>query len=154
MKKSTILVILAVYIIAFFVVGLLGISIRSNYSVNYVNEIQVTEVENQPYLTLTNHEREEKKEIEEEDTKYYNTYTYRVAYQENIIAKFKVRLLPDNTSYTKFNVYYTESARYSVDVLDNEFVYVTFLKSKTTASIMLESTDGNKTYSTLNITAR
>lgn len=154
MKKSTILVILAVYLIAFFVVGLLGISIRSNYVVNYVNEIQVTAVEDQPYLTLTNHEREEKKELKEEDTKYYNTYTYRVAYEKNIIAKFKVRLLPDNTSFTKFNIYYTESSRYTVEVHDNEFVYVTFLKGKTNALITLESIDGNKTYSTIDITAR
>jgi len=154
MKKSTILIILAVYLIAFFVVGLLGISIRSNYNVNYVSEIEVAALDGQSFLTQTEHTREEHKELKVEDTKYFNYYTYKVAYEPNIIAKFKVKVLPDNTTFTKFTYSVEQSTRYTVEVHDNEFLYITFLKGRTTVLITLESMDGNKTQSKINITAR
>ena len=45
MKKSTILMLIVIYVVAFLVVGFFGVSISGHYNVNYVTEILITPLE-------------------------------------------------------------------------------------------------------------
>lgn len=155
MKKSTIFLVILVYIVAFFAVGLFGIAIRSNYEMNYVSEILVETVDDQPTLVEKSHVRTEKTQniVDDEYRRYENTYNYTVDYVQGVVVKLRVKVLPTNSTYSDFSIIYenTESIKY--EKVDETLVYVTFFK-KRTASFALESSDGNKTQTNVQIRAK
>lgn len=153
MKKSTILLVLVVYIISFFIVGLLGISIKSNYEMNYVNEILVTPMEEQIGLVEVSHERVElTQNVDEEYRRFENSYTYSIDYQKGLVVKLRVKVVPDNSTYTKFDLVTEPSDYISFEIKDETLVYITFNKRRA-ANFTLESTDGNKTPTNVSVLA-
>lgn len=155
MKKSTIFLVILVYIVAFFAVGLFGIAIRSNYEMNYVNEILVEMMDEQPTLVEKSHERVEKTQNITDDAyrRYENSYSYTIDYEQGVVAKFRVKVLPTNSTYSNFSIIYEDSETIKYEKVDETLVYVTFLK-KRTASFTLESSDGNKTQTKVSIRAK
>ena len=106
MKKSTILLLVVIYIIAFFVVGLLGIQLRSHYHVDYLNEIQVEPFEeSQIALVSFNTEQiNEGQEISEDKRRMHNTYEFKTTtpYTADMTLKFHVNLIPENTTFSDY----------------------------------------------------
>ena len=158
MKKSTILMLVVIYIVAFFVVGLLGVSIRSHYQVNYVEELLVKPLEEtqeilQEDVENGGHSVEEIKNEEDVDHIRYNRkYTYRTVYQADLVLKFKIQVMPENSTYNKFETEYTEKPNiFTVDVNDDSTVYI-HVKKKGVINIKFLSTDANRTESDLYIT--
>lgn len=110
MKKSTVLLLIAVYIIAFFVVGLRGMELRSHYQVSYINEIQVIPFEEMG-MTLTEDIKTDlnKDEAKESLKRYTHDYKYRINYADNMVLKFDVKLIPSNTTISEFQFYMDET---------------------------------------------
>lgn len=153
MKKSTILLLLVVYVVSFFLVGLLGVSIRSNYILNYVNEITVELMEDQPNIRETKHERVDLTEnADEEHKRYENTYNFFTRYQENLIIKFRVKVLPVKSTYSNFTFTTKEDEYIEYEIKDETLIYITY-KARGTTMFTLESQDGNKTQTTVTVTA-
>ena len=78
MKKSTIFLILLVYIASFIIVGLFGIQVRAHNEIIYVENISLTAV-NQEALVNSRYDEEEKK--------------YKAAKKESDLATFKAELI-------------------------------------------------------------
>ena len=154
MKKSTIFVVLLVYLVSFFIVGFLGIGIKSAFSVTYVSEITITELPDQPTLTLNAHERAENLTAEGEHNTFTNDYKYSFTYVKNTTLKFRVNVLPIESTHKEFTfINLLESPYVTYDVKQDEsLVFVTFLKRRA-ASFTIQSTDGDKTETTISISA-
>ena len=154
MKKATILLVLLVYIVAFFAVGLFGIAIRTNYKMNYVNEILIEKMDDQPGLVERKHDRvETTKDIKDEQyRRFENTYDYTLSYEKGVVAKFRVKVLPTNSTYTTFTLIPTEDPNLTYEIKDETLLYITFNKRRT-ASFIVESTDGNKTQTMVTVAA-
>lgn len=157
MKKSTILMLVVIYIVAFFVVGLLGVSIRSHYQVNYVEQLLIKPLEEtekilQEDVENGGHSVEEIKNEEDVDHVRYNRiYTYRTVYQADLVLKFKVQVMPENSTYNQFETAYTQKASlFTVDVNDDSTVYI-HVKKRGVINIKFLSTDANRTESDLTI---
>lgn len=112
MKKSTILLVVVVYIVAFFVVGFFGIQVRSFYSVNYINEILVTPHE-QTNVVLEKDERVT--QGDESDLKSYRVthdYLYTVNYTAGMTLVFNVEIIPDNSSISEYQWDHDENSEF------------------------------------------
>lgn len=121
MKKSTILLLVIVYIVAFFVVGLRGMELRSHYHVSYINEIQVIPFE-EIGMTLSQDIRTDLNEEETDETRkrFTHEYKYRVNYADDLVLKFDVKILPSNTTINEFQFYMDEAYRkMSTPTIDN-----------------------------------
>lgn len=153
MKKSTILLLIVIYIAAFFIVGLVGISIRSNYKVSYVSEILLTTLEGQKIEEMEpGHIRKEIKNPEDPDhIRYENQYNYQTDYEDNIIVKFKVQVKPDNTTYSTFETIYQESDLYKVTVNTDNTVYIAVYSPYTNIDVTFQSSDGNRLQTNLRL---
>ena len=109
MKKSTILMLVVVYIVAFFIVGLLGMQLRSHYSVTYLNEIQVTPfaesgvVEEVP-PTTTKHGNED----DPSHLRIEHEYFFTVQYHEDIVLRFNVVMVPTETTDNNYLLFVPE----------------------------------------------
>ncbi len=154
MKKSTIFVVLLVYLVSFFIVGFLGIGIKSAFSVTYVSEITITELPDQPTLTLNSHERVENTTAEGEHNTFTNEYKYSFIYSKDTTLKFRVNVLPVESTHKDFEfINLLDSPYVTYDVKEDEsLVFVTFSKRRA-ASFVIQSTDGDKTETTVNISA-
>jgi len=130
MKKSTILLLVVVYVIAFFIVGLLGMQLRSAYSVSYLNEIRVTPFEETP-LVLKNFTTESLgSENEPEKMRVVNNYTYNTNYTgKGMVIKLNVSLLPNETTVNDYQLYFEENEKfYSVVKNEDLSIFVTINK--------------------------
>ena len=154
MKKSTILFLIVVYIAAFFVVGLIGISLRSHYEINYVTEILVEKMDNQPNLELAKSEREEIVSKDDPDhARYNNSYVYDVDYVKDLVLKFKVTVKPDNSTYSTFTIdNLPKETIAKVEKNEDSTIYVHVYKALT-FSFQITSTDGNNLISKVQINA-
>ncbi len=109
MKKSTILMLVVIYIAAFFIVGLLGIQLRTHYHVDYLNEILITPFE-ESHLVETKHPEHvlinEGQEISEDKYRYTNSYEFKTTtnYSADMVLKFRVNLVPDNTTFSDYKL--------------------------------------------------
>ena len=120
MKKSTILMVIIVYIIAFFVVGILGMQVQSHFKVDYLNEITVSEfvlATEEPKMKLKNHKRvalNEEQEIKEEKKRYQNYYEFDtvVPFEEGMILKFNINLIPENSTYNDYKLWTTTATSF------------------------------------------
>lgn len=108
MKKSTILMLIVIYIVAFFVVGLMGIKLRNHYSVSYLNQIQIeafeeSKVEKVKYETVQINEGQE---ISDEKKRIQSTYEFKTttAHTADMVLKFRVVLIPENTTFSDYKL--------------------------------------------------
>lgn len=157
MKKSTILFLVVIYIAAFFVVGLIGISIRSHYQMNYVSEITVEKMSNNSSLVLNESDGYIREEIVNEDdpdhARYNNNYHFDVDFEPNLVLQFKVVVKPDDSTYSDFVV--SSSSKETIGKVeknDDSTVYVYIYKAKD-FNFQIVSTDGNKVTTKVAISA-
>lgn len=129
MKKSTIFLLILVYIASFIIVGLFGIQTRAHNEIIYVESITL-------------------KAIDEEfvRSKYdasKNQYTFVAEYEDNLIVKLKAEVLPANATNpsVKVNVS-TELA--SFEIVNDVFIYITVNEGGYgSIDFNVASTDGN-----------
>lgn len=106
MKKSTILLLVVVYILSFFIVGLLGHSIRNYDPTVEPESIEIIDTDNKMKMT-------------QKQSVYDYWFVYR-GYTEGTEVRLKAVVKPDNSSYkdvaffkdpetTNFNIYTHES---------------------------------------------
>lgn len=165
MKKSTILMLVVIYIAAFFIVGLMGIQLRSHYHVDYLNEIQIEAFE-ESRIALVKQESvqvNEGQEISEEKKRIQNTYEFKTTtpYTEDMVLKFHVKLVPENTTFSDYKLNEVDGkGLYTVSKGDDGTIYVQDLKiignrknSKTVVKFSVEDLQkhGIKTDVTLNV---
>ena len=157
MKKSTILMILVIYVVAFLVVGFLGVSISGHYNVNYVAEILITPLEG---TVLNEHVENGGHTVEpiinEQDpdhARYNRVYRYETDFEPGLILGFRVQVKPDNSTYSNYMLSYTEKPNsYEVeDKKDESKVYIHIYKAKS-YTLTFQSTDGNRTTTKLIVT--
>lgn len=139
MKKSTFLIVALVYIVSFIIVGLFGASIKGYDPIIYVESISLTVPQQATAIT--------DKTSSQDEYDYY----YAAKYKEGMIITLKAEVKPDNTTYPEVDVSYDETQTvYTVSVVDNVFIYVSFAK-KGTATFVVESTDGMKLQTSVKI---
>lgn len=157
MKKSTILFLVVIYIAAFFVVGLIGISIRSHYQMNYVSEITVEKMGNNSTLVLRDDDGFKQEEIVSVDdpdhARYNNFYHYNVDFEPNMVLQFKVVVKPDDSTYSDFDIFAKSKETVGkVEKNDDSTIYVYIYKARDFVFDIV-STDGNKVTSEVKISA-
>lgn len=99
MRKSTILLLVIVYILSFLAIGLLGQAVRSYDPVVYPESITLIE----PDDIATVH-----KDTKIGD-KMYNYYFVVRPYREGMSIRFKAEVKPDNTKYPNVDFFKDES---------------------------------------------
>ena len=159
MKKSTILILVVVYVIAFFIVGLMGMQIRSHYEVNYVNEIKVVPfeesglVERSPTKTETYG-----KEDDPEHLRIVHEYNYRVDYHAGLVLKFNIQVIPDNTTFRDFKFTYPENSPCKFTKNEDSTIFVTDIVKygsfKTELQFTVEDNHMNGVKSTVKVIVR
>lgn len=170
MKKSTILMLVVIYIVAFFVVGLIGIQLKSHYHVEYLNEIQIEVFDEDQPLKQTNFETRqlnEGQEISEDRRRTENKYEFvTTSYRSDMVLKFKVVLIPENTSVTGFSLYCDENNKdesvrmYTVVKNDDNTVFIKNIKKfpipgyDTNISFTLEDLQKHNIKTFVNITVK
>ncbi len=135
MKKSTILLVVLVYIVSFLVVGLFGISIKGYNKDIYVDEIKIV-VPTQEGIDIQD---------VTDYTKTKKDYKFIVTYKEDMIVQLKAEVYPTNTTFPNINVVYDEEqTAFAVDIVDQFYLNITFQGAGTVAKFSVESTDGQK----------
>ena len=97
MKKSTILILVIVYIVSFFLIGLLGQAVRAYDPVVYPSSIVLSEVDNIA---------EVKRDIPDSDKPgeiLYDYYFIVHEYKDNMSVTIKATVKPDNTNFPNVN---------------------------------------------------
>ena len=156
MKKSTILMLLIIYVVAFFVVGLLGVSVSAHYHVNYVTEIIVEPLKETHVIEYTQaggHSREEiVSDHDKSHARYNRKYNYCTTFEPGLILGFRVQVKPDNSTYDKYETIYTEKPNtFTLEQSGDSTIYIHMLK-KGTFTLRFQSTDGNRTETELKVT--
>lgn len=119
MKKSTILLLVVVYILSFFIIGLLGHSIRSYDPTILPESVELVDVDNRMAVY--------------KDYREFNYYFVCRSYVEGTKIRLKANVKPDDTSYkdvrffkddstTDFNLLTYET---NPDEVEQNFVIVT-----------------------------
>ena len=99
MKKSTIFLIILVYIVSFVIVGLFGIQARGYNEIIYVESITLRAVDEE--LVQSKYKPESQ------------SYTFMTYYEDNLVVKFKAEVLPANATNKKVKLSYdTEIATF------------------------------------------
>lgn len=128
MKKSTIFLIILVYIASFIIVGLFGVQIRAHDEIIYVESIALEKVDESVY-----------KSSYIEGKKTYNFVSY---YQDNLIVKIKANVLPANVTHGEVKVNY-DSEICKIEVVEAVYIYVTvFNDGYGSVDFDVVSTDG------------
>lgn len=162
MKKSTIFLLVVVYIIAFFAVGLYGVRLKSHYSFDYLNEIKVTPAAESGLVeqSFTTEELGSKDDLP--TYKVIHEYRYKVKYTTDMVIKFTVELNPSNTTNNDFLLSYTgekgddSDKLFKVSRVDATTLYVTDISKptalvKTSIEFTLEDPDKNGVRTTVYI---
>jgi len=134
MKKSTIFVVILIYIVSVVVVGLFGISIKSYDPKVYVDDIKISVVADQGFNIVDNTD--------------YNvkpiSYDFATIYQKEMTVKLKASVEPANTSFPNVAVEYdTKQEVFTVEVVDKVYINVHFAEGGS-AKFTVLSTDGKK----------
>lgn len=158
MKKSTILFLIVVYIASFFIVGLIGISIRAHYSVDYVTEILIEKMDNQPTLTLKEGEEGYRREEivnpdDPEHARYNNYYGYDVDYVKDLVLQFKITVKPDSSTYSSFTVTPKTSENIGKVVVNEDSTIYVYVYKRKNISFDVVSNDGNNVTASVEIDA-
>lgn len=131
MKKSVILTIGVIYIVAICVVGFIGIKLSIDNPTIYVDEI-VCESENFTTKTLT----------EDDKAKGY-IGVISATYQEGIKIPVKCKVLPENATYPKLNYEIGNKQICNLTVQDG--VAMLEFTSEGSCSLIVSTTDGHNT---------
>lgn len=154
MKKSTIFLLVLVYIASFLIVGLFGISVKSYDSIQYIEsiliEIPTTQVEN---VTPTIG-----KEVKDDNIDRHMIYTIRFNYIEkdldgkiNTVVRLKASPYPSNSTTTGLRLQVPEeSSVASVTQEDNFYFNVSFFEEEA-YSFDIYATDGYGAYTTVKL---
>ena len=145
-----------IYILAFFIVGLFGITVQAHYHVNYVTEITVEPLKDTPiveYKLAGGHTREELVNEQDPDHDRYNrVYRYCAAYEPGLILGFRIQVQPENSTYGKFETIYTEKPTvFELERKDESTIYL-HIHKKGSINLIFQSTDGNRTETQVQIT--
>lgn len=110
MKKSTIFLLILVYIVSFIIVGLFGIQTRAYDEIIYVESIKLKAVNSE--------------NIVEKYDKPTETYKFTTYYTEGLVVQLKAEVLPANTTYSEVKVSQdTELATF--EVVEKVFINIT-----------------------------
>ena len=156
MKKSTILILVVVYVIAFFIVGLMGMQLRAHYEVNYVNEIRITPFEESGLVERAPVTTEKYgKEDDPEHLRIVHEYSYKVKYTSGLVLKFNVEVIPDNSTYRDFKFSYPENSPCTFTKNEDSTIFVTEIKKygsfKTELQFTVEDNHMNGVKSTVKV---
>ena len=139
MKKSTILVVVLVYIISFIVVGLFGLSMRAVDKVIYVDEIKIScpQMKEQGVEDLT-----DTSQVADKENPYL--YKYRVGFKEGgTTVQLKAEVTPSNATYPNIKTSDVSGQTiYTVEVVNIYYINISF-NEPGTAKFFVESTDGS-----------
>lgn len=97
MKKSTILLLVVVYIISFFIIGLLGNAIKNYNPIIDPESIEVIDIDNKMTM-YTDHEVVEEKDGVQVKTLYNYWFVFK-NYKPNDTVRLKAEVKPDNCSF-------------------------------------------------------
>lgn len=97
MKKSTILMLVIVYIVSFFLIGLLGQAVRAYDPVVYPTSIELVEPDN--IATV----KKDVRDPEDNDKVLYDYYFIVNPYHDGMSITIKATVKPDNTSFPNVN---------------------------------------------------
>ena len=140
MKKSTILLVVAVYIVSFLIVGFFGIQARGYFKDVYVEDIKLI----CPEQTV----KVEDMGVQKDDSTGEEYYFFKTKYQSNegqgIKVVFKAEVYPLETSFKAINVIYDDGqSAYSATIVDDYYIHLQINK-KAMCRFSVESTDGKK----------
>ena len=93
MKKSTVLLLVVVYIISFFIIGLLGNSVRSYDPVYEPESIELVEPDGKTFLS-----NDDGQPITVDDKDYHYWFVYQ-GYVTGSVVRIKANVKPDNSTY-------------------------------------------------------
>ena len=127
MKKSTIFLILLVYIASFIIVGLFGIQVRAHNEIIYVENISLTAV-NQEALVNSRYDEEEKK------------YKFIAYYEEGLVIQLKANVTPANATNNAVKASY-DSEIAEITIVDSVFININ-VKDSGALEFSIVSTDG------------
>lgn len=138
MKKSAILMIIIVYVIAFFAVGLLGLQIRANFNVDYLNEIKVEEFvlpSDQPKLKLRSYKQvalNEEQDVPDDRKRFQNAYEFEtiVPYDASMVLKFNINLVPENTTFNDYKLWPNNAKSYVVEKQPDGKIFIKNIEKK------------------------
>lgn len=134
MKKSVVLVIAVIYVLAIVVVGFIGIRMKIYNAIVYVDKIECV---SDNYCKF--------KEDNEFYEKGYDGYI-SVLYEENLKVLIKCNIHPENASEKKIEYIYDKSSTtYTVTYNEDGTANVEFLKGGS-ATIIIKSTDNVGVY--------
>jgi len=154
MKKSTILLLVLVYLASFLIVGIFGISVKSydpTYNVEKVNiEVAANQVEGvSPEVTKF-------KSVENEDRHYtcvvrYNYVERSLDGKINCVVRLKASVYPTNATVKTLRL---QTAEYSdvAEVIQEDNVYFNIsFKIKDAYTFDIYATDGYQAYTTVKL---
>lgn len=127
MKKSTIFLILLVYIASFVIVGLFGIQVRAHNEIVYVENISLTPI-NQEALVNYKYDETNKK------------YTFIAYYEDGLVIQLKANVTPANATNSAVKVSY-DSEIAEITVVDSVFININ-VKEDGALDFSVVSTDG------------
>ena len=145
MKKSTILLLVIVYVLSFLVIGLLGQAVRAYDPVIYPESLEITEVDN--IATV-------QKDVSF-GTRKYDYYFVIRNYQEGTAVRLKAVVKPENTSYPNVDFIKDQTdTSYNLDTnetkssIEKNFAVITLNEKPdpvlTTNFMVSTTTPGNK----------
>ena len=111
MKKSTILLLLVVYILSFFVIGLLGNSVRSYDPVYEPESIELYEPDGKTFLASENGP------ITDSDGNVFDYWFVYAGYVPGSVVRIQAAVKPDNSTYP--NVTFMKDAQNTSFTLDS-----------------------------------
>ena len=128
MKKSTIFLLILVYIVSFIIVGLFGIQTRAYDAIIDVESITLKAVEGTG--------------VTGEYDSRQNLYKFRTYYEDNLIVQLKAEVLPANTTYKAVKVVAdTELATF--EVVEDVFINIAVKEGGSgVVEFSVASTDG------------
>lgn len=131
MKKSTIFLLVLVYIVSFIIVGLFGIQVRAHDQIIYVDSITLRAVDEVNVHT-----------VYDEENKIYKFWTYYPE-NENRKVQFVTEVLPANATNRDVQVIFDSPNVREVKV-ENEFIDIYLNEGGIgTIDFSVVSTDGN-----------
>ena len=128
--------VIIVYIVAFFLVGLLGMQVRSHFHVDYLNEIKVSEfvlATEEPKMKLKKHTRvplNEEQDVKEERKRYQNYYEFDtiVPYEEGMVLKFNIELVPENSTINDYKIWKTTATSFVAEKQSDGKIFISNIK--------------------------
>lgn len=129
MKKSTIFLLILVYIVSFIIVGLFGIQTRAHNEIIYVDNITLKAVDEDAVQMKY-----------DEKTNLYKFVTY---YEDNLIVKLKAEVLPANATHSAVKVNASTDLA-TFEIVEDVFINITISEGGYGAiEFDVVSTDGN-----------